>query len=160
MLVLAGSWRSLYFASVIGRTFTCTAHDRIPEGICLLIFFHHCLATAQTIHMGSYKVIMNIPTAHWSTYRGWVERIRSFILDIMGSGLCSQTKVKLSHCRPWAGPWGSRRLRLPGFLNSRHLKVVGLSALRTGRLYPPGKIPGAHFCQAESNPGPQCGQKD
>jgi hypothetical protein len=25
-------------------------------------------------------------------------------------------------------------------------KVVKLSALRTGRLYPPGNIPGTHFC--------------
>jgi hypothetical protein len=44
--------------------------------------------------------------------------------------------LKLSHYRPWAVPWGSRRLRLPGFLDNRHLKVVRLSALRTGRLYP------------------------
>jgi hypothetical protein len=34
------------------------------------------------------------------------------------------------------GPGGSWRLRLPGFLNNRHMKVVRLSALRTGRLYP------------------------
>jgi hypothetical protein len=47
-----------------------------------------------------------------------------------------QHKKKLSHYRPWAGPWGSRRLRLPGFLDNRHLKVLRLSALRTGRLYP------------------------
>ena len=26
------------------------------------------------------------------------------------------------------------------------MKVVKLSALRTGRLYPPGDIPGIHFC--------------
>jgi hypothetical protein len=26
------------------------------------------------------------------------------------------------------------------------MKVVSLSALRAGRLYPPGNIPGAHFC--------------
>ena len=28
------------------------------------------------------------------------------------------------------------------------MKVVRLSGLRTGRLYPPGNIPGAHFCQS------------
>jgi hypothetical protein len=33
----------------------------------------------------------------------------------------------------------------PRFLDNRHM-VVRLSALRTGRLYPPGKIPGTHFC--------------
>ena len=37
---------------------------------------------------------------------------------------------------PWRGPEGSRRLRLPDFQDNRHRKVVRLSALRTGRLYP------------------------
>ena len=32
------------------------------------------------------------------------------------------------------------------------MKVVRLSALRTGRLYPPGNIPGTHFCQSLSRP--------
>jgi hypothetical protein len=27
-----------------------------------------------------------------------------------------------------------------------HMKVVKLSALHTGRLYPPGNIAGTHFC--------------
>jgi hypothetical protein len=33
----------------------------------------------------------------------------------------------------WTGPQGSNRLRLPGFLLYRHMKVVRLLALRTGR---------------------------
>ena len=32
------------------------------------------------------------------------------------------------------------------------MKVVRLSALRTGRLYPPGSIPGTHFCSGLSQP--------
>jgi len=32
------------------------------------------------------------------------------------------------------------------FPDNRHMKVVRLSALGTGRLYPPGNIPGTHFC--------------
>ena len=32
------------------------------------------------------------------------------------------------------------------------MKVVSLSALRTGRLYPPGHIPGTHFCYNVSRP--------
>jgi len=35
----------------------------------------------------------------------------------------------------WTDPKGSRRLRLPDF-KTQHMKVVRLSALRTGRLYP------------------------
>jgi hypothetical protein len=34
------------------------------------------------------------------------------------------------------------------------MKVVRLSSLRTGRLYPPGNIPGTHFCYRLSRP--QC----
>ena len=32
------------------------------------------------------------------------------------------------------------------------MKVVRLSDLRTGRLYPPGSIPGTHFCYRLSRP--------
>jgi hypothetical protein len=32
------------------------------------------------------------------------------------------------------------------------MKVVRLSALGTGRLYPPGNIPGTHFCYMLSQP--------
>ena len=37
-------------------------------------------------------------------------------------------------------------LGLPEFLANRRMQVAMLSALRTGRLYPPGDIPGTHFC--------------
>jgi hypothetical protein len=33
------------------------------------------------------------------------------------------------------------------FQDSRHMKVVKLSALRTGHLYPPGSIPDTQFCR-------------
>jgi len=41
-----------------------------------------------------------------------------------------QVKVKQSHYRP------GQALRAPRFQDNRHMKVVRLSALRTGRLYP------------------------
>ena len=44
----------------------------------------------------------------------------------------------------WTGPEGFRRLRL---ILDWHMKVVRLSALCTGRLYPPENIPGTHFCE-------------
>jgi hypothetical protein len=42
--------------------------------------------------------------------------------------------------------------RLSKFLDNRHLKVARCSAPRTGRLYPPGNIPGTHFCYRLSRP--------
>ena len=38
--------------------------------------------------------------------------------------------------RAWTGPEVSRGVEVPRFQDSRHMKVVRLSALRTGRLYP------------------------
>jgi len=43
-------------------------------------------------------------------------------------------------------PWGFQEVEAPRFQDNRHMKVVGLSALHTGHLYPTGNIPGTHFC--------------
>jgi len=55
-------------------------------------------------------------------------------------------KAKLCHYRPGHALSDSRRMRFPEFLGSRDMKVVRLSAVRTGNLYPPGDIPSTHFC--------------
>ena len=44
-------------------------------------------------------------------------------------------KVKLSRYRRLDGLLGFLEVEAPGFLDNRHLNVVRLSALRTGRLY-------------------------
>jgi hypothetical protein len=49
------------------------------------------------------------------------------------------------------GPHDFRTLRFPEFQENRHMKVVWLSALWTGRLYLPGNIPGTRYAMA---PGP------
>ena len=38
-----------------------------------------------------------------------------------------------------------QEVEVPRFHDSRHMKVVRLSALRTGRFHPRGNIPGTHF---------------
>jgi hypothetical protein len=43
-----------------------------------------------------------------------------------------QVKIKLSRYRPL----GFQEVEASEFLDNRHMKVVSLSALRTGRLYP------------------------
>jgi hypothetical protein len=47
-------------------------------------------------------------------------------------------------------PIGFQEAEAPRFQDNRHMKVVRLSALHTGCLYPPGNIPGTHFCQRQS----------
>jgi hypothetical protein len=45
-------------------------------------------------------------------------------------------KGKAVPLQAWIGPEDSRRLRLPETLHNGHVKVLRLSALRTGRVYP------------------------
>ena len=45
-------------------------------------------------------------------------------------------KLKAISVQTWTNPGGSRKLWLPEFLDNRHMKIVGLSAVRTGRLNP------------------------
>ena len=53
----------------------------------------------------------------------------------------------------WTGLVGSntfQHVHAPTFQDSRHMKVVSLSALGTDRLYPPGNIPGTYFCSGQN----------
>ena len=52
-------------------------------------------------------------------------------------------KGKATPLQALGRPLGFQEVEAPRI--SRHLKVVRLSALRTGRLYSQGKIPGTHF---------------
>jgi hypothetical protein len=56
-----------------------------------------------------------------------------------------KVKVKESLHRPGQALRGFRRFRLPEVLERRHMKFARLSALRAGRLYLQGNIPGTHF---------------
>jgi hypothetical protein len=47
---------------------------------------------------------------------------------------------------------GFQEVEAPKFLDSWQMKVVRLSVICTGCLYPPGNISGTHFCQRLSRP--------
>jgi hypothetical protein len=59
--------------------------------------------------------------------------------------------LKAVSLRAWSGPEGSRKLRFPAFMTTAQ-DGVSLSALSTGRIYPPGNSPGTHFCWRLSRP--------
>jgi hypothetical protein len=52
----------------------------------------------------------------------------------------TEVKVKQSHYKPG----GFQEVEALRFQDNRHMKVVRLSAIRAGRLYPTGNIPGTH----------------
>jgi len=57
-------------------------------------------------------------------------------------------KAKRKQSNPITGldrPRGFQDVEAPRFQDSRHMKVVSFSSLRTGRLYHPGNTPGTHF---------------
>ena len=60
-------------------------------------------------------------------------------------------KGKAVPLQAWSSPEGSRKLRFPVFMQTAQ-DGGRLSALRTGRPYPPGNTPGTHFCKRLSRP--------
>jgi hypothetical protein len=70
-------------------------------------------------------------------------------------------KVKSNPFTDLDRPIGFQEVEAPRSEDTRHMKVVRLSALSTGHLYPPKKYSWYSFLlEAESTPGPLCGQKD
>jgi hypothetical protein len=98
---------------------------------------------------------MNLTLAQYRSQASVVEDLRLTAWDtarLTWTTKFISKKGKIIAVQAWTGPWGSRRFRLPEFSDNRHMNVVWLSVLRTGRLYSPEKIPGTHFCYRLSPP--------
>ena len=83
----------------------------------------------------------------------WQQMTISFIMYVRPS-------VRMEHIQAWTCPWISSSLGLPEFLDTRHMKVVKLSGLRTGCPYPQGDTADTFLLGAEWTPVPQCGRKN
>ena len=68
------------------------------------------------------------------------------ICEVMRRTLNIKLRGKAYPLQACTGPYRSRRLRLPEFLDNRDKKVARLSAKHTGRLHPPGDNPETNFC--------------
>jgi hypothetical protein len=68
-----------------------------------------------------------------------------YILPPFAGLCCCPLYGKSTLVQAWTGPESSRRFRLSGFIENRHMNAVRFSALRTGLLYPPGNTPGTHL---------------
>jgi hypothetical protein len=71
--------------------------------------------------------------------------ISLFVLDTP-LNFTKQGERKVISIPAWTGAEGSKSLSLPTFLDNRHMNVARLRALRTGRFYFTGDIPGIYFC--------------
>jgi hypothetical protein len=80
------------------------------------------------------------------------------LLSILSENAVSIYMEGKSKSNPITGldkPRGFQEVEAPRFQDNRHTKVVRLSALRTGHLYPPRKYSWYSFLlEAESTPGP------
>jgi hypothetical protein len=74
------------------------------------------------------------------------EREQSVGVSSEISDVCKRLAIPL---QAWTDCTG---LKLPEFLDIRHVEAVRMSALRTRRLYPTGDTAGTHFCQRLSHP--------
>ena len=73
----------------------------------------------------------------WRTSRPNIMKRVYYIFNMMEINRKLKSRVSKAIPLPaWTSPLRSRRMRLPEFLDSRHMKVVKLSALWTGRLHP------------------------
>jgi hypothetical protein len=84
----------------------------------------------------------------------WAEWYQPWTAAKQGTKPVDSNKTRHRTCKAiaiqaWTGPEGSRR----------HMMVVRLSALRTDRLYHPGKHSWYSFLLDESIPEPKCGRK-
>jgi hypothetical protein len=91
---------------------------------------------------------------------GVIQKYRELCFDVNSLSHGNKTLF----CYPYTGldtPRGFQEVEAPIFQDNRHMNVVRLSALRTGRLYPPRKYSWYSFLlEAESTPGPQCDRQD
>ena len=118
---------------------------RRPRRIQILIkIFVYCDWVKSAFHLFFTFISFIYPSIYFS-----------FISVTVSSLYCRKATVqdKAFPVQAWTCSQDSRRFRLPRFLDSRHTKVVRLSALLTDRLRPSGKGPWYSFLlQAESTP--------
>ena len=79
-------------------------------------------------------VYYSIFIVYYSIFIVFIVYYSIFIVYLQyGTSKCEGKAIPL---QAWTDPECSRRFEAPRFQDSRHMKVVGLSALRTSRLYP------------------------
>ena len=91
-----------------------------------------------------YKIMNHVPT-------GMNFRVKCRIVRYCVLSWRAWRRWRFSSCRLW--PWGFQEVEAPRFQDNRHMQVVRLSAIRTGRLYPKKYSWHSFLLEAEASPG-------
>ena len=142
--------------------------------VCSTVFTSLILATKDAgVYLVLLKDFYVVCQDHWFRYKLFYRGARVIwwqLCDLQPSFQgynCPLSTVIWATNQPWSGfwtfnirhsvhlgrhrkkqilrPWGFQELEAPRFQDSRHIKVVWLSALLTGHIYPSGNIPGTNF---------------
>jgi hypothetical protein len=118
-----------------------------------------CLRIADYAYrtIGFFSIVLNPLTLRYIYYEDesvFAESVSRFRLHV------SNYKSKVVPLRVRCGPEGSRRFRLPGFHDIRHMKLMRSPASPTGRLYPQECSWYSFSLGAEVTPEPWCGRKE
>jgi hypothetical protein len=110
----------------------------------VLIIHLQCCSDTNRHHITT-KILSIINWFYWTTRLVPPQIYCSFIcwtyLNVEKRPICSFSLRKKSKSNPCAGlkrAWGLHEVEATTFQDNRHLKVLRLSALRTGHLYPQG----------------------
>jgi hypothetical protein len=139
---LARCWQYIYITWKFGNI----QHSKVPSSIteyyniCWLlkyqVFMKYTLFISFFVTFYCARGYLLLCFYHWN-------RVNLIALDYVVFTVITKKSNPIADLDR---PWGFQEVEAPRFQDSRHMKVVRLSALCTGRLYPPGNIPGTHFC--------------
>jgi hypothetical protein len=118
------------YSAVLWYTVQLSALRQICTGVMAVTVFQYC-----------------------GTAFGCVSYSFPFFFHLFEHSLCFVRDVEQSNLITGLNrPRGFQEVEAPRFQDNQHMKAVSLSALRTGRLYPPGNIPGTLVCYRLSRP--------
>jgi len=91
-------------------------------------------------------LLTELTTETWNFWIYWVMSMtKSLVLNVTAWTLIRTYKFKSSNpITDLDRPWGFQEAEVPRFKDNRHMKVVRLSSLRTGRHYPQEMSHGTH----------------
>ena len=122
------------------KQFLISSFRRVLYVLCFLLGN----SPVSEFYIPTFRNTLSVPSSLF-TYLPWqmeqTECSETSAYKIQASGNYPEenTQHKAIPLQAWTRPWGFQEVEAPRFQDNRHMKVVRLSALRTGLLYSPRK---------------------